>query len=228
VIQLHDLTKRYRGADRDALRSVSLSVAPGELAFVCGPSGAGKSTLLRILVGLVRPTSGQVLVDGRNLSNISRKRLALLRRRIGFVFQDFRLLPDRSARENVELTLAVRGVASATARQRASVELERAGLLDRADARPDALSAGEQQRVAIARALAGDPALLLADEPTGNLDPELAGRVLAQFVDIRARGTAVLLATHDPRLIERTRTPVFRLQAGRLVEDAPPGGRAAL
>ena len=228
MIQVHELTKRYRGAERDSLRAVSLSVAPGELAFVCGPSGAGKTTLLRILVGLVRPTSGQALVDGRNLSSISRRHLALVRRRIGFVFQDSRLLSDRSALENVELSLTVRGVAPAAARQRARVELDRAGLLDRAGARPTALSAGEQQRVAIARALAGDPALLLADEPTGNLDPDLASRVLEGFADIRARGTAILVATHDPRLVERTRCAVFRLQAGRLLEAAASRREVAL
>ncbi len=224
MIRIHDLTKRYPGATRLALDAVSLSVEAGELAFVCGPSGAGKTTLLRILAGLERPTSGQILVGGRNLAHISPRRLARLRRRLGFVFQDFRLLDDRSVLDNVTLPLSVRGVSAATARPRALDELERVGLEERADARPHALSAGEKQRAAIARALVGEPALVLADEPTGNLDPELAARVLEGFVHIQARGTAVLVATHDPRLVEGLRRPVHRLEQGRV---AGPGSRPA-
>ena len=221
MIQLHELTKRYPGATRLALDSVSLSLDSGELAFVCGPSGAGKSTLLRILMGLEAPTSGQVLVGGRNLSRISSRRLAALRRRLGFVFQDFRLLTDRSTLENVALPLLVRGVTAAAAQRRALEELERVGLEDRASARPHALSAGEQQRVAIARALAGDPALVLADEPTGNLDPALAERVLQGFVHIQARGTAALVVPHDTRLAASLRRPVFQLAEGRLRARGP-------
>jgi len=221
LIQLHQLRKRYPGADRDALSDVTFSLGPGDFAFLCGGSGAGKTSLLRILVGLERPTAGQVLVDGRNLARIRGGDLCALRRRIGFVFQDFRLLPERTALENVELPLLATGVSATKARARATEQLERFEVIDRASAFARCLSAGEQQRVAIARALVGAPALLLADEPTGNLDPSLTAHVMSLLVDAQAGGTAVLVATHDPAVVAGLARPVLRLDNGSVREPPP-------
>jgi len=226
VIKLHDLRKRYPGASDDALASVSFRLDAGEMAFLTGPSGSGKTSLLRILLGVERPTGGQALVGGLNLDVLAGRRLSDLRRRIGFVFQDFRLLVDRTAVENVELPLQVRGVSAEEARRRAMSHLHRVGVVDRAEAYPDALSAGQRQRVAVARALVAEPALLLADEPTGNLDPDLAVQVMKLFVDAQVQGTAVLVATHDPGLVRRFRRREIRMRDGRVCEDVPAEGVA--
>ena len=224
MIKLHQLRKRYPGSDDDALANVSFELDAGEMAFITGTSGSGKTSLLRVLLGVEPPSGGQALVGGLNLSTLGGRRLSALRRRIGFVFQDFRLLPDRTAVENVELPLQVRGVGADEARRRALRQLGQVGVAERADAYPQALSAGERQRVAVARALVGEPALLLADEPTGNLDPELAVRVMKLFVDAQVQGTSVLVATHDPGLIHRFRRREIRLEAGRILDDVPAEG----
>ena len=224
MIKLHQLQQRYAGAESDALSSVSFELEAGEMAFLTGPSGAGKTSLLRILLGVEHPSGGQALVGGLNLATLGGRRLSELRRRIGFVFQDFRLLQDRSAVENVELPLQVRGVGAEEARHRAVQCLGRVGVAERADAYPAALSAGERQRVAVARALVGEPALVLADEPTGNLDPDLAVHVMKLFVDAQVQGTAVLVATHDPRLVQQFRRREIRLHAGRVRQDVPAEG----
>ncbi len=224
MIKLHQLQKRYPGADADALASVSFELEAGEMAFLTGPSGSGKTSLLRILLGVEDPSAGQALVGGLNLATLGGRRLSELRRRIGFVFQDFRLLPDRTAVENVELPLQVRGLPADEMRRKAVQCLGRVGVAERADAYPAALSAGERQRVAVARALVGEPALLLADEPTGNLDPDLAVHVMKLFVDAQVQGTAVLVATHDPALVRRFRRREIRLHDGWVREDVPAEG----
>ena len=224
MIKLHQLRKRYDSADGDALADVSFELEAGEMAFLTGASGSGKTSLLRVLLGVAPPTGGQALVGGLNLATLGARRLSALRQRIGFVFQDFRLLPDRTAVENVELPLQVRGVGADEARRRALNELGQVGVAERADAYPHALSAGERQRVAVARALVGEPALLLADEPTGNLDPDLAVHVMKLFVDAQVQGTSVLVATHDPALVRRFRRREIRLHDGRVLHDIPAEG----
>jgi cell division transport system ATP-binding protein len=225
VIQLFHLHKQYPG-DAPALLDVSLHVHKGEFAFVTGPSGAGKSTLLRLVFCAERATSGQLLVFGRNIARLPAAQVPLLRRSIGVVFQDFKLLPDRTVAENVAFPLEVRGAPAKEVRRRVFAILRSLGLELKADKFPLSLSGGEQQRVAVARALAGDPAILLADEPTGNLDPERTLEVMDLLQAANARGTTVLVATHDRSLLQRYRKRVIALDHGRVVSDGAEVRRA--
>jgi len=184
---------------------------------VTGPSGAGKSTLLRLILGVDRATQGQILVDGKNLTRMSHREMAYLRRRIGFVFQDFKLLPDRTVMENVALALKVQGVPPKQMLHRAYQALRAVGLADKRDQKPLRLSGGEQQRVAIARALVNEPFLLLADEPTGNLDRALSREIMEQFLRIHETGTTILVATHNEGLIDFCGKGRIVLEKGRLV-----------
>jgi cell division transport system ATP-binding protein len=198
MISLVGVTKRYgRHGEVIALDRVSLDVAEGEMMLLTGPSGAGKSTLLKLIFAAERPDEGKVLLFGRNISRLRRGSIPYLRRNIGVVFQDFKLLPDRSALENVAIALEIRALPRKLMRDKAADALASVGLAWKLDVSPARLSAGEQQRVAIARALVGEPALLLADEPTGNLDPVLTQDLLMTFEDVHRRGTTVVLATHD-------------------------------
>jgi cell division transport system ATP-binding protein len=216
MIQLHHVTKRYPEAP--ALLDVTLRIEKGDFVFLHGPSGAGKSTLLKLLYREELPSDGLVLVEGRNLSNMGELEVPFYRRSVGVVFQDFRLVPDRTAEENVDLAVRVLG-ASPTERQiRVREALRMVSLEHRRRHYPRELSAGEQQRCAIARALAVRPTLLLADEPTGNLDRELAVEIVQLFKEANAIGCTVLIATHSEQLIERFARTVVRLVAGRLVE----------
>lgn len=214
------LTKRLpSGAELlTILEGVDLSVSAGECVALLGPSGSGKSTLLGLMAGLDQPTSGKVFVDGRDLSRLDEDELALLRReKIGFVFQSFQLLGNLTARENVLLPMELTGVGSA--RERAAELLALVGLSERGHHYPSQLSGGEQQRVALARAFAGRPPILLADEPTGNLDSETGERVLQLLLDLRAEAnTALVLVTHDPAVAQRASRCVH-LSAGRIVSD---------
>jgi cell division transport system ATP-binding protein len=216
------------------LRDVSLHLERGEFAFLTGASGAGKTSLLRLLFGALRPTAGQVVVAGRNITRLPPKKLPELRRQIGVIFQDFKLLPERSVFANVAIALEIAGVGRGEIRRRVWSLLKRLGLGHKLDDCPRALSGGEQQRVAIARALVNDPPLLLADEPTGNLDPVLALDIMDIIADAHARGTTVIVATHDPTLLERYPHRRVMLERGRLVADRPPEafpsslGRAAV
>jgi len=204
------------------LEGIDLAIAPGELVAILGPSGSGKSTLLGLLAGLDRPTSGSVRLDGRALEELGEDELALLRRRrVGFVFQSFQLLGNLTARENVLFPLELCGVPDA--RARADATLAEVGLAERAHHYPSQLSGGEQQRVALARAFAPGPALLLADEPTGNLDSETGARVLALLLEMRVRnGTTLVLVTHDPQIAARAEREVH-LRGGRIVRDERRG-----
>jgi cell division transport system ATP-binding protein len=218
VIQLFHVTKAYPG-DPPALVDVSLQIAKGEFVFLTGASGAGKSTLLRMLFGAALPTGGQVMVAGQNIARLGRADIAQLRRRIGVVFQDFKLLQNRSVFDNVAVTLEVLGTEPREIRRKVTTLLRYVGLLEKADALPSRLSGGEQQRVAIARALAGDPAILLADEPTGNLDQERAQDILDLLTQVNARGTTVVVATHDRQLLARYARRVVMLDRGRVTAD---------
>ena len=219
MVRFEDVVLRY-GNGPEILKRVSLQFDPGSYHFLVGPSGAGKSSLLRMMFLAQRPTSGQVALFGREVSGLSRREKALLRRRIGVVFQDFRLLDHLTARENVALPLRISGQASARSAKEVEELLTWVGLADHMDALPPTLSGGQQQRVAIARAVIGRPSLLLADEPTGNLDDRMAVRLLYLFEELNKIGTTVVIATHNESLVERFRHPVTRLRDGEAVELA--------
>jgi cell division transport system ATP-binding protein len=218
MIQLFHVSKEYPG-EPPALSDVSLDVEKGEFVFLTGPSGAGKSTLLKLVFCAEAPTAGQILLLGKNVARVAKAEVPWVRRHIGVVFQDFKLLPDRTIGENVALPLEVRGLGEREIGKRVRGLLRSVGLEHRAGKFPPSLSGGEQQRVAVARALAGDPALLLADEPTGNLDPERTLEVMELLTAANARGTTVLIATHDRSLLERYKRRVVVLERGRLVSD---------
>ena len=222
IVELDNVTKRYRqgAVEVDALRGLTLSVARGEFTAVCGPSGSGKTTMLNLIGALDKPTSGSVTLEGRNLAPLSRRLLSRLRRdRIGFVFQAYNLMPVLSAYENAEIVLSLQGVEPATRRQRVMKILADVGLEGLADRRPDELSGGQQQRVAIARAIASNPAVVLADEPTANVDSETAEKLLDIMEKLnRDRGITFLFSTHDPRVMERARR-VVRIVDGRVERD---------
>ncbi|MBI4819245.1 MAG: cell division ATP-binding protein FtsE [Deltaproteobacteria bacterium] len=216
MIEVYHLTKVYERGDRPALTDVSLNVEKGEFVFLTGPSGAGKSTLLKLLFAAEPPTSGQVLVNGQNVALLSRKQIPMLRRQVGVVFQDFKLVPNRTVFENVAYALRVIGMNELRARRRVARVLEQVGLAHKQAVLPQKLSGGEQQRVAIARALVNDPLVLLADEPTGNLDPEMTEDVFRLLDHANARGTTVVVATHDFALMDRHPKRVIRLEDGRV------------
>jgi cell division transport system ATP-binding protein len=227
MIQLFHLTKEYPG-EPPALSDVTLDVEKGEFVFLTGPSGAGKSTLLKLIFCAEAPTSGQILLFGKNVARVTPAEVPYVRRNIGVVFQDFKLLPDRTIAENVALPLEVRAMPERELRRRVKGLLRSVGLEHRADKFPPSLSGGEQQRVAVARALAADPALLLADEPTGNLDAERTLEVMELLANANARGTTVLIATHDRLLLERYKRRVVQLEHGRLLSDGAAFRRADL
>ncbi|MFT3808127.1 cell division ATP-binding protein FtsE [Arenimonas sp.] len=221
LLRFDGVSKTYDGP-HTALSDLSFSVAEGELLFVTGHSGAGKSTLLRLIHLSERPSRGSVLVDDRNLAKVRGRQVALHRRRVGVVHQDHRLLTDRSVYENVALPLLIAGTPSAEVGKRVRVMLDKVGLGARERARPGELSAGEQQRVGIARAMVSQPRLLLADEPTGNLDPTLAAEIMQLFAAMPAQGTAVMIASHDLALVKRMRRRVLVLDHGKLADDISP------
>ena len=217
MIETHHLSKFYsRGVY--ALRDLSLTVEKGEFVFLAGPSGAGKSTFLRLLLLQERPSDGEIVVNGDSLSTLSRREIQEYRRGIGFVFQDFKLIPTRTVLENTAFVPQVLGAPGGQQRRRAFQVLKWVGLQHRMNAYPRDLSGGEQQRVSIARALVGDPALLLADEPTGNLDPDLSLEIMNLLREVNAGGTTVLVATHDRELMRLVGRRTITLDAGRVVE----------
>ena len=219
MIETHHLSKLYsRGLY--ALRDLSIVVQKGEFVFLTGPSGAGKSTFLRLLLRQERQSEGEIVVNGYDLSQLTSRQVQEYRRGIGFVFQDFKLIPDRTVLENISFVPEVMGVPIAQQRRRAFQVLKWVGLQHRINAYPRDLSGGEQQRIAIARALVNDPALVLADEPTGNLDPDLSLEIMNLFREINAGGTTVLVATHDRELIRLVGRRTIRLDQGRVVEIA--------
>ncbi len=221
ILVLEDVHKAYR-VDAPVLRGLSLEVQRGEFAFITGPSGAGKSTLLRMLYAAEAVDSGRILFMGREVGRLSADSVPFLRRNIGVVFQEFKLVPTWSVCENVAVPLEVLGVAPRVIRKQVGETLERVGLSGRGRDRAGCLSGGEQQRVAIARAIVGEPALVLADEPTGNLDPQLAVDILGLLEDIHDTGVTVLFATHDRSLLDVRPRRVIVLDEGRAL-DAPNG-----
>jgi cell division transport system ATP-binding protein len=221
VLRFDNVSKQYPGG-HVALADVAFAVDAGEMLFITGHSGAGKSTLLKLIHLAERPTRGAVLFAERNLLKVRGRRVALHRREVGVVYQDHRLLTDRSVFDNVALPLILRGMARAEIGKRVRSVLERLGLAERARALPTQLSAGEQQRVGIARALVGEPRLLVADEPTGNLDPTLSAEIMALFAALPERGTSVMVASHDLALVKRMRKRVLVLDHGALVDDISP------
>ena len=218
MIDFTHVFKRYPGGF-DALRDINLHVEAGEMAFITGHSGAGKSTLLRLITAIERPTRGEAAVNGKNLTKLPRRRIPYFRREIGVVFQDYKLLFDRTVYDNVALPLIVTGTDDKEIPKRVRAALEMVGLLDKERMLPVTLSGGEQQRVGIARAVVNKPPLLLADEPTGNLDSKLADEILDLFLDFNNHGVTVLIATHDLHLIDRARRRVIELNHGELARD---------
>jgi cell division transport system ATP-binding protein len=218
VISMVDVGMTYPNG-KVALTDVTVSIPRGDFVFLVGPSGAGKSTFIRLLIREQLPTHGQVRVAGRDLLRMRRSQVPALRRRIGIVFQDFRLLPNKTVWENVAFALEVTGAPGATIRRRVPQLLNLVGLHDHAHHLPTQLSGGEQQRVAIARALVHDPAILIADEPTGNLDPVTSWEIIQLLIQINQLGTTVLMATHNQEIVNAMRRRVLALEGGMLVRD---------
>lgn len=217
MIQIFRVSKSY--GTIKALDDINLRMRKGEFVFVTGPSGAGKTTLLRIIFGTAKPTSGQILISGINLNRISRLKLDLLRRKIGFVFQDFKLLKSKTIFQNVALALEVTGERPTIIRKKTHQALRAVGLSGKEKAFPLELSGGEQQRVAIARAIINEPMLLLADEPTGNLDPDITKEIMVLFRSVNLRGTTLLIATHNRELLRDTGQRIIVLDKGRVVKE---------
>ena len=215
MIQLFNVSKSF--ASSVALDEFNLKIRKGEFVFISGPSGAGKTTLLRLMFGALRPTSGQILIDRINLNRVSNNRLDHLRRRMGFVFQDFKLLQRKTIAQNVAIALEVMGERASVIRKKTRQMLRAVGLEKKQHAFPLQLSGGEQQRVAIARGIINNPMILLADEPTGNLDPEITKGIMLLFRTINLRGTTVVIATHSNELLRDTDQRIIHLQRGKLV-----------
>ncbi len=221
MISFEHVGKRYPGGIQ-ALSDVNFSLKPGEMAFLTGHSGAGKSTLLKLIALLERPSRGQVMFDGRNVSRLARRHIPYLRRRIGVIFQDHRLLSDKRVFDNVALPLMIAGFSYGEIQRRVRAALDKVGLLDKERMYPPMLSGGEQQRVGIARAIITKPPMLLADEPTGNLDPEMSAELMNYFLQLNELGMTLLIASHDLDLIRRLNRRVLVLKKGEIVDDIPP------
>jgi cell division transport system ATP-binding protein len=218
VIHFYHVTKRFDGAST-ALQDVTFHVEKGEFVFLTGASGAGKSTLLKLVLKQMLPTEGQVVVNGRNLNAMKRSQVPFFRRELGMVFQDFKLIERMTVFENLSFILTVLGLSSSEHKKKAYSALRAVSLHHKMNAYPPQLSGGEQQRVAVARALINDPLVLIADEPTGNLDPDLSEEIMQIFNEANLRGSTVLLATHDRDLIRRSNRRVITLDHGRIIDE---------
>ncbi len=223
MIVLENVTKVYE-PDVVALRDVSFVIEKGEFVFVVGASGSGKSTMIRLLLKELEPSRGRIIVGGRDLARLKRSRVPLLRRNVGCVFQDFKLLPNRTASENVAYALKVQGERPEQIRKKVPEALSLVGLAHKASSQPDELSGGEQQRVSIARAVVNHPPLLICDEPTGNLDPDTSVGIMQLLYRINRAGTTVLMVTHDREMVDKMRKRVIALDEGRLARDERRGG----
>jgi cell division transport system ATP-binding protein len=221
MIQIYNVCKAYQ-KDSSALEDISLKIPKGDFVYLTGPSGAGKSTLLKLLYGAEKPSRGQILVNGQNITRMVSANIPLLRRRLGIVFQDFKLLNRRTIYENVAFPLEVQGRKRYEVAKKVYQTLKYVGLEHKLQRHPLELSGGEQQRVAIARALVVDPLVLLADEPTGNLDAGISMEIMELFKGANARGSTVLIATHDREIIRRFPRRIITLEGGRLVDDRMP------
>lgn len=218
ILRMENVCKSYDGR-KMALDNVSLEIEPGEFVFLVGPSGAGKSTFIKLLFREVRPDSGTIMLNGHNLGKLSEGQVPFLRRQLGIVFQDYRLLNDRTVYENVAFALRVTEAPKRVIRHQVMYVLELVGLKERANSKPTELSGGEQQRVAIARAFVNDPALIIADEPTGNLDPDTAWDIMEIFQAINRSGTTVIMATHDKTVVDTLGKRVIAIEDGCVVRD---------
>jgi cell division transport system ATP-binding protein len=223
MIVFENVTKVYE-PDVVALRDVTFRIDKGEFVFIVGASGSGKSTLIRLLLKELEPTEGRIMVGGRDLARLSRGKVPLLRRNIGCVFQDFKLLPNRNAAENVAYALKVQGESRASIRKKVPEVLAMVGLSHKTNSLPDELSGGEQQRVSIARAFVNHPPLLVCDEPTGNLDPDTSVGIMQLLYRINRAGTTILMVTHDREMVDKMRRRVIALEDGRLARDERRGG----
>ena len=223
MITFEDVTKFYPGQDRPALRNINLEIAKGEFVFLVGQSGSGKSTFLRLILREYRPTKGTLYVAGKNLSTLNQWKVPALRRQIGTVFQDFRLLPGKTVYENVAFALQVIGKPSRVSREVVPATLQLVGLEGKENRLNEELSGGEQQRVAIARAFVNRPKILIADEPTGNLDPETSVGIMKLLDRINRTKTTVIMATHDSSIVDQMRRRVLELRTGELVRDQAKG-----
>ena len=217
MIQLHRVTKYYEGVP--ALREVSFTVDKGEFVFVTGPSGAGKTTLLKILFCAERADQGQIIIQGVNIFRLDKSSIPYLRRNMGFVFQDYKLLPHKNVFENIALALKVVGTPYGEIERKAYQVLRKVGMEAKRHLTPPKLSGGEQQRVAVARALVNEPQVLLADEPTGNLDPQSGQEVFRMFKDINMKGTSVIVATHDWETVRKMQRRIITMERGRVTDD---------
>jgi cell division transport system ATP-binding protein len=218
MIEMNALTRRYPDG-REALHGIDLRIEAGEMLFLGGPSGAGKTTLLRLIAGIDRPSGGEIKLNGQLLNRLSAPALEALRKNIGMVFQEHKLLMDRTVEQNAALPLQIQGLASAETQKRVAAALERVGLGGRASDSPLALSGGERQRLCIARALVGKPALIVADEPTGNLDAEYGEAILTLFRSFNLSGVTLVIATHDERLVQSLEGRLVHLDQGRIISD---------
>jgi cell division transport system ATP-binding protein len=224
MIRIENVTKQYRGASRPALNNVTLEIEKGDFVFLVGASGSGKSSLMRLILREDVPTSGSVFVLGENLLRIPGRRVPFFRRKMGMVFQDFRLLPNKTVAQNVAFSLEVIGKSRGFIQTAVQDVLEMVGLGHKANNLPSELSGGEQQRVALARAIVNKPAILLADEPTGNLDPATSEDIMRLIERINAQGTTVVMATHDRGIVDRLKERVVVLSNGEIVSDERDGG----
>jgi cell division transport system ATP-binding protein len=222
LIQLQNVTKTYDTGAK-ALIDITLRIRKGEFVFLVGPSGAGKSTLTKLLYREEVPSRGQIILDGKNVVRMRHREVPYLRRKIGMVFQDFRLLPRKTVAENVAFALEVISASSKDIRRSVPAVLNMVGLTDKAEAFPDQLSGGEQQRVCVARAIVNNPLLLIADEPTGNLDPETSWELMKLFMDINRRGTTIIMATHAWDIVDDMKKRVIEMSGGRIVRDEEEG-----
>jgi len=226
MIAFDDVTKVYE-PDVAALKAVTFVIEKGEFVFIVGASGSGKSTLIKLLLKEIEPTNGRIMVGGRDLTRLKHSKVPLLRRNVGCVFQDFKLLPSRSAADNVAYALKVQGEARANIRRKVPEVMNMVGLAHKMNSFPDELSGGEQQRVSIARAVVNHPPLLVCDEPTGNLDPDTSVGIMQLLYRINRAGTTILMVTHDREMVDKMRKRVIALEDGRLARDERRGGYAS-
>jgi cell division transport system ATP-binding protein len=226
MVIFENVTKIYE-PDVAALRDVSFAIDKGEFVFVVGASGSGKTTVIRLVLKELEPTSGKIIVGGRELGRLKRSKVPLLRRNVGCVFQDFKLLPNRTAAENVAYALKVQGESKPAIRRKVPEVLNLVGLAHKMSSYPDELSGGEQQRVSIARAFVNHPPLLICDEPTGNLDPDTSVGIMQLLYRINRSGTTILMVTHDREMVDKMRKRVIALEEGRLARDERRGGYAS-
>ena len=222
MIRLRDIHKEYQNGTK-ALKGVSMQIDDGDFVFLVGPSGSGKSTIIKLITAEISPTRGKLMVNGYNLNDISEKQIPLMRRTIGVVFQDFRLIEKKTVYENIEVAMRAVGATTSEIRRRIPYVLDLVGLTNKGGRLPTQLSGGEQQRVAIARALANNPSVIIADEPTGNLDPARSLEIMSLLEKINDMGTTILVVTHERELVNRFGKRVVAIESGRIISDAAGG-----